>query len=217
MSDTESERKPALTSRRGFVLGASLSIVSVYGVWAAYDAAPLDFRGGKAQEHGDPQPGRGSARPEPAKPDPAHAEHGGPAGGKAEAIEKFRREAEAFLARYRQADGSVAVLPAAAAPGHEGHGMAGELDVYLLVQRWSFEPGTLRLARGQRYRFRMMAVDVAHGASIQAGRGSVIVRLRPGVAVEREIEFRSAGRYLVYCTTYCGAPHDRMWATIAGA
>ena len=212
MSDTGFGRRPALTSRRGFVLGASLGIVSVYGVWAAYDAAPLDFSGGKSAEHADPHAEHGSARPAPA--DPAHAAHGAPAGGRSDAIAKFRAEAEAFFARHRQGDGSVAILPPPAAPGHEGHAMGGALDVYLLAQRFSFEPGTLKLARGRRYRFRMMATDVAHGASIQAGSGSVIVRLRPGVAVEREIEFRSSGRYLVYCTTYCGPAHDRMFATI---
>lgn len=211
MSGTESERKPALTSRRGFVLGTSLSIVSVYGVWAVYGAAPFDVRGDTAQVHDDPHAGHALAPPEA-----GHDGHGGRAGGKAEAIEKFRRETEAFMARHRQADGTVAVLPAAAGHSHEGHGAAParELDVYLLVQRWSLEPGMLRLARGQRYRLRMMAADVAHGASIQAGRGSAIVRLRPGIAVERGIAFRSPGRYLVYCTTYCGAPHDRMWSTI---
>ena len=214
MSDTGSGRKPAFTSRRGFVVGASLSIVSVYGVWAAYDAAPLDFSGGKTEGHADPHAGHGPARPETAPPDPAHAGHGAPAGGRGDAIAKFRAEAEAFFARHRQSDGSVAVLPPPAAPGHEGHTTGGALDAYLLAQRYSFEPGTLKLARGRRYRFRMMATDVAHGASIQAGSGSVIVRLRPGAAVEREIEFRRAGRYLVYCTTYCGPAHDRMFATI---
>lgn len=212
----QSQSRPALTSRRGFVVGASLSIVTVYGVWAAYDAAPLAVVGGKSAAGGDPHAGRGSAATAPAQPDLAHAGHGGPAGGRAGAVERFRREAAAFVAHNRQSDGTVAVLPRAVDPGRQGHAAAppDELDVYLLVQRWSFEPGTLKLARGQRYRFRMMCLDVAHGASIQAGRGAVMVRLRPGVAVERAIVFRDAGRHLVYCTTYCGAPHDRMFATI---
>lgn len=213
MSDEHSGPRRALTSRRGFVAGASLAIVSVYGVWAAYDAAPLDFGGAKGDEHAKPHAGHGATRPEAEAPKDGHAGHGAPA-GRAAAIERFRREAEAFFARHRTADGTVAVLPPPAAPGHEGHAMGGPLDAYLLAQRWSFEPGMLKLARNRRYRFRMMALDVAHGASIQAGAGSVIVRLRPGIAVEREIEFRRAGRYLVYCTTYCGPPHDRMFSTI---
>lgn len=213
MSDEDSGPRRALTSRRGFVAGASLAIVSVYGVWAAYDAAPLDFGAAPGDEHAKPHAGHGATRPEAEAPKDGHAGHGAPA-GRAAAIERFRREAEAFFARHRGADGTVAVLPPPAAPGHEGHAMGGALDAYLLAQRWSFEPGMLKLARNRRYRFRMMAMDVAHGASIQAGAGSVIVRLRPGIAVEREIEFRRAGRYLVYCTTYCGPPHDRMFSTI---
>jgi heme/copper-type cytochrome/quinol oxidase subunit 2 len=214
MPDTTPDPRPALTSRRSFVLGASLGIVSVYGVWAAYDAAPLGSRNGKAGGHDDAHARHGADRPERAAPDAGHAGHGAAPRDRATAIERFRREAEAFFDRYRQADGAVAVFPPSAAPGHEGHATSGALDAYMLAQRWSFEPATLKLARGRRYRFRMMAMDVAHGAAIQAGAGSVIVRLRPGIAVEREIEFRRAGRYLVYCTTYCGPPHDRMWATI---
>ena len=214
MSDGTSGPRRALTSRRGFVVGASLGIVSVYGVWAAYDAAPLDFGGARGDKHADPHAGHGAPRPEAAAPDAGHAGHGAAPAGRAETIERFRREAEAFFARHRQSDGTVAVLPPPTAPGHEGHATGGALDAYLIAQRWSFEPGTLKLARSRRYRLRMMAMDVAHGASIQAGAGSVIVRLRPGIAVEREIEFRRAGRYLVYCTTYCGPPHDRMFSTI---
>lgn len=212
---SKDESKPALTSRRGFVVGASLSIVTVYGVWAAFDAAPLDFVGGKESAGPDTHAGHGPPDRRAAEPDPGHAGHGGQAADTKTAIERFRRDVEAFLARHRQADGAIAVLPEKSGAGHEGHGaQPGALDVYLLAQRWSYEPGALRLARGQRYRFRMMATDVAHGASIQAGPGSVMIRLRPGVLVERAIEFRKPGRYLVYCTTYCGAPHDRMWASI---
>ena len=216
MSDNGTGPRRAFTSRRGFVAAASLGIVSVYGVWAAYDAAPFGGHGAEpgARPHGDADPHAGhGAHATPAAPAAGHAGHGAPA-GRAAAIERFRREAEAFFARHRTADGTVAVLPPPPAPGHEGHAMGGPLDAYLLAQRWSFEPGMLKLARNRRYRFRMMALDVAHGASIQAGAGSVIVRLRPGIAVEREIEFRRAGRYLVYCTTYCGPPHDRMFSTI---
>src|SRR6185503_14078946 len=134
MPESGSGPKPALTSRRGFVVGASLAIVSVYGVWAAYDAAPFGVRGG-ADEHRDPHAGHGSARPEAAAPEAGHAGHGDR--GRAETVEKFRREAEAFMARHRQSDGSVAVLPPPAAPGHEGHAMGRPLDVYLMAQRWS--------------------------------------------------------------------------------
>jgi heme/copper-type cytochrome/quinol oxidase subunit 2 len=56
----------------------------------------------------------------------------------------------------------------------------------------------------------MMTLDVAHGASLQLGRGARIVRLRPGTLVEQELTFTQPGEYLLYCTVYCGLAHDRM-------
>jgi heme/copper-type cytochrome/quinol oxidase subunit 2 len=95
-------------------------------------------------------------------------------------------------------------VPAATAP----------VEVYLAVQQWLFEPTVLRLRPGVPYRFRMMALDVSHGASLQLGRGSHIIRLRPGVMAERELTFTRPGEYLVYCTVYCGLGHDHMSATV---
>ena len=54
----------------------------------------------------------------------------------------------------------------------------------------------------------------AHGASIQFGRGGRMVRLRPGRVTEMVLTFHEPGRYLVYCTMYCGPAHDVMQATI---
>jgi heme/copper-type cytochrome/quinol oxidase subunit 2 len=104
-------------------------------------------------------------------------------------------------------EGSVESDTAATAPA----------DVYLAVQQWLFEPTVLRLRSGVPYRFRIMALDVSHGASIQLGRGSRIIRLRPGVLAERELTFTRPGEYLVYCTVYCGLGHDHMSATIVVA
>ena len=89
-------------------------------------------------------------------------------------------------------EGSVESETAATAPA----------DVYLAVQQWLFEPTVLRLRRGVPYRFRIMALDVSHGASLQLGRGSHIIRLRPGVLAEHELTFTRPGEYLVYCTVY---------------
>lgn len=212
---TRGVRPRPLTTRRGFIAAASLGAVSLYGLWAAYGAAP--FRLSSSD-------GRGAAH-EPAAESGGHGGHG--AAGRGPSVAEFRRESEAFLARHRQPDGSVRVEPAgAAAPlsaadsgGHAGHGAghdapapmaAGPADVYLLVQQWSFEPDILHLRASAPYRLRMMAVDVAHGASLRLGPASRIVRLRPGVAVEQEIAFTRPGAYLVYCTLYCGIGHDRM-------
>jgi cytochrome c oxidase subunit II len=89
------------------------------------------------------------------------------------------------------------------------------IDVYLLAAKWYYEPGHLRLEAGQRYRFRMMAEDVSHGASIQFGRGARMIRLRPGRLAEQEFTFHRPGELLVYCTVYCGVAHDMMQARIS--
>jgi heme/copper-type cytochrome/quinol oxidase subunit 2 len=83
-------------------------------------------------------------------------------------------------------------------------------DVYLLAQQWSFEPAVLRLGVNQAYRFRMMAVDAAHGASLQLGTAGHIIRLPKGALVERQLTITKPGEYLLYCTMYCGEGHQFM-------
>lgn len=109
-------------------------------------------------------------------------------------------------------------------PGHERPSVSDQQashvegssprDVYVLAQQWSFEPNVLRLRANEPHRFRMMAVDAAHGASIQLGLASHIIRLPKGVLVERELTFTKAGEYLIYCTIYCGEGHQFMSARI---
>jgi heme/copper-type cytochrome/quinol oxidase subunit 2 len=88
------------------------------------------------------------------------------------------------------------------------------VDIYLLAQRFSFDPAVLRLKAGSSYRLRMMAVDVSHGASFQLGGASQIIRLRPGIVADRLVTFTRPGEYLIYCTVYCGPGHDHMSAKL---
>jgi hypothetical protein len=218
--------RTGITGRRGFVVAASLGILSLYGLWSAYGAAPGLSLGGEddADEHDGETPAGG------------HGGHGA-AGGDTEA---FRAEAEAYIERHRLPDGSVQPpsapatdrpgtgIPMQSHGGHDGHATAemstpastpGEaegapIDVYLLVQQWLFEPAVLRLAAGVPYRFRMLALDVSHGASLQLGLGSRIVRLRPGAPSELLVRFERPGEILLYCTVYCGLGHDQMHGRI---
>lgn len=91
---------------------------------------------------------------------------------------------------------------------------AAPVEVYLLAERWYFEPAHLRLEAGVAYRFRMLAADIPHGASIELGRGSRMARLRPGAVTEMEMRFDRPGDHLVYCSLYCGQGHDLMQARI---
>ena len=190
------------TARRGFVAAAGFGMVGVYFLWAGYGAAPLGFDGGHEAPAED---GRGAA-PEPSSA--GHAGHGAAASGSSS--EEFRKLTEAFVEHNKLADGSV--QPGRAMQDHAMHGAApqGPVDVYLMAYQWGYAPSVLRLETGVPYRFRMMAVDVAHGASLQLGRAGRMVRLRPGTQVEQALTFSQPGEYLLYCTVYCGLAHDRM-------
>jgi len=199
------------TTRRGFIAGLGFGAVSLYGAWAAFGAAPLPFGGHTAPEPAtDAHAGHGAA-------DAGHGGHGASTGM---APEEFRFEHDYFVQKYAQDDGSVfPQAEAAHTHSHAGdghaHGAGGEpVDVYLMARAFSYSPDVLRLRAGQAYRFRMMAEDITHGASIQLGSASRIIRLRPNVVGEQTITFTKPGEYLVYCTVYCGQAHDAMQGRI---
>ncbi|AWJ86247.1 hypothetical protein TSH58p_22240 (plasmid) [Azospirillum sp. TSH58] len=213
------------TTRRGFIAGLGFGAVSLYGAWAAYGAAPLPFGGHKEaaapepDAHGGGHGGHGAAEA-PAEGG-GHGGHGALAGM---APEEFRFEHDYFVQRYTQKDGSVNPHASEdthshAAEGHDhGHDAGGEpVDVYLMAQKFSYSPDMLRLKAGQAYRFRMMADDITHGASIQLGAASRIIRLRPNTVTAQVITFTKPGEYLVYCTVYCGQAHDAMQGRIVVA
>jgi plastocyanin len=231
MSEQDAAKHEHFTARRGFVAAAGFGMVGVYFVWAGYGAAPL----GLGREHGAAVAGGHGAAPQPSAA--GHGGHGAAPSGPS--IEEFRKLTEAFIERDKQEDGSVRpgrgtvaakqtaapsdAMPSAAAEDHAAHGAgmqsmpamvdgmhAGPVDVYLMAYQWGYAPSVLRLEPGVAYRFRMMALDVAHGASLQLGRGGRIVRLRPGTLVEQELTFSKPGEYLLYCTVYCGMAHERM-------
>lgn len=231
MNDQDDVKHEHFTARRGFVAAAGFGMVGVYFLWAGYGAAPL----GLGLGHGTPAEGGSGAAPEPSAA--GHGGHGRAPSGPSS--EEFRKLTEAFIERNKLADGSVqpgrgmvnaeaAEMPAHAMQGgamenHAAHGAApdatpvpdqgahqGPVDVYLMAFQFGYAPSVLRLETNVPYRFRMMALDVAHGASLQLGRGARMVRLRPGVLVEQELTFSQPGEYLLYCTVYCGLAHDRM-------
>lgn len=210
MADEPMNGKPHFTTRRGFITAAGFGVVSLYGLWAAYGAAPLGLL---------PMPG------EHAEPDePGHGGHGASTGPSST---EFRHLAKNFAETHKLPDGSVRPRAAATTGGgdhalHEAaehaavtaQPAAESIDVYLMAYQWGFTPATLRLDVNARYRFRMMAVDVTHGAAIRIGAASRIIRLRAGALVEQELQFTKPGEYLVYCTSYCGLLHDRMHGKI---
>jgi plastocyanin len=239
--------KPHITTRRAFVAAAGFGGVGLYGLWAAYGAAPgplalLGLDGKHDVPAGEHAGATGGG---------VHGAAAGSGGGHGAAMtgpspEDFTRMTNEFIERYRLPDGRVHPRRLAAPPepvsapdtntgvevdhasmghgagmGEGGHGDGaappGEgapIEIRMIAGKYYYQPDGLRLDAGQPYRFRMMALDASHGASIQFGRGGRMMRLRPGRLTETEMTFHQPGRYLMICTVYCGAGHDLMQATI---
>jgi heme/copper-type cytochrome/quinol oxidase subunit 2 len=230
------------TTRPALVVAFGFMGLTLYGLWAAYGAAPtsLSFLDENTAGAG------------------AGAGHGHGMGAGGMSPDEFQQLTEEFIEANVLPDGSVrpGMRPMADMAGmagmdkpmadmagmagmdkpmadmagmagmstpdhaHEGGGdeAAGDhahqddapIDVYLMAFRYSYEPEILRLKRFATYNFRMMAIDVTHGASISFGRASQINRLRAGVLVEKQMRFTRRGEYTIYCTVYCGLGHDLM-------
>lgn len=263
--------KNHFTTRRAFIAAGGFGGISLYGLWAAYGAAPgplalLGLDHPQELVHGEGEgEGEGAAElGEQSATQGAHAGHGAAAQGPSP--EEFSRMTAEFAERFRMPDGSVYprrvtssnptptedphaghTMPAGTSADHDmptepdphvGHGSApvaatettnphaahGDsalpngseqaIDVLMTAGRWYYLPNVLRLDAGQAYRFKMMAVDIAHGASIQLGKGGRMMRLQPGRITETALTFQRPGRYLMVCTVYCGEAHGLMQATI---
>jgi plastocyanin len=93
----------------------------------------------------------------------------------------------------------------------EGADEGGEpIVVYLMAMQFSYTPNVLRLERGVAYRFRMMSMDVNHGASIHTGFAGHIMRRPAQTMTEMVMTFSESGEFMIYCTVYCGEGHSQM-------
>lgn len=177
----------SFSTRPGFVLGLAFAVLLLIPLWAAVGLF-------SAEGHGE----------------------GGHGGMKADLIADFRRDVAEFVERYRRPDGCVEppAPPEREGEGRRGHEEADEPVVYLEAYQWGYRPARLCLLAGVTYRFRMMATDVIHGASLYLGPASRMVRLTPGVPVEMEVTFPQPGEFLLYCSYYCGVGHPYMKGVI---
>lgn len=129
--------------------------------------------------------------------------------------EEFAAETRAFIEKYERPDGCVEP-PTVAEENTSGE--HGNPVVYIRAMQFEYATAKLCLKSGVTYEFRLMATDVTHGASIQLGSGSLMVRLPSGVEVVQEVTFTDTGcqstSCLLYCTFYCGPGHQFMRAQI---
>lgn len=190
-----------LTTRPSFIFGLAFVVLLLIPLWSIY---------GVFETREENHAGHGSAM------------------GMDNAKQTFVEETLAFIAKNTRPDGcTVPATPEERAEKKqhtaEGeHGSeedhttepAGAPVVYLQAFQWGYRPSKICLQSGKTYEFRMMATDVIHGASIQLGPGSKMVRLPPGVEVEQKVTFTEPGEYLLYCSYYCGVGHQFMMGRI---
>ena len=188
------------TTRRGFVILVGLLVLTLYFVWAGYGAAPVSLSF-LSETESESMSGM------------AMGGHGSGTG--AMTPEEFHEITENFVEDLSLPDGSVRPtrqwMGSMAAMG--GGGTAKDekpIDVYLMAMRFSYMPRVLRLEKGVPYRFRMMSMDVNHGASIHTGFAGHIMRRPARTMVEMVMTFSSPGEFMMYCTVYCGEGHSQM-------
>jgi heme/copper-type cytochrome/quinol oxidase subunit 2 len=173
-----------LSTRRGFIGVLGLGSLSLAGMWAGYGAL---------------QAGHGHS-------------------GASVSVEEFQRLTGEFIVDNPGPDGSVMPLvkpmdPTMGDMSQMNHHLVST-DVYMMAFKWGFSPNVLRLRTNTPYNFKMMSLDVIHGASINMGTGSFMIRLPNGVVSEHQLTFTEPGEYLVYCSYYCGVGHDEMQAKL---
>ena len=83
-------------------------------------------------------------------------------------------------------------------------------EVYIAAFTFGYRPSKICLLQGEHYTFKIMSIDVVHGASINTGKGSLMIRLPPEELVEFSIAFEEPGEYLAYCSYFCGIGHYNM-------
>ncbi len=187
--DIETE-KPHLTTRRGFIVLCSFAVLGLYGLWAGYGAVPTGL-GSAPRAMPGAMTGSG-----PAEDMDSHVP-----------VEEFRRRAQAFVEANLLPDGSV--RPAVADRASTAY-ISEPVEVYLMARQYSYWPAVLRLGKNIPYRFRIMAMDTDHGASIQFKGAAYMIRARAEHMIEKVLVFKESGEYPIFCTVYCGVGHDLM-------
>jgi heme/copper-type cytochrome/quinol oxidase subunit 2 len=98
------------------------------------------------------------------------------------------------------------------------HADAAEpIETYTMCSRYGFIPNHLQLEAGVPYLFKIMAMDVPHGISINFRTASLMMRAPVKMMIEKTLVFTEPGEFLTYCSTYCGAYHHIMKGKIVVA
>lgn len=91
---------------------------------------------------------------------------------------------------------------------------AGVVELHARVaEAGGWTPADLTAAAGQPLRLRLTSDDVMHGFAVGQS-DEPALDVEPGKVVERTLTFEKPGKYVYYCTRWCGLGHWRMRGTI---
>lgn len=82
-----------------------------------------------------------------------------------------------------------------------------------VAENGGWTPENLTVAVGQELHLRLTSDDVMHGFAVGQHAADAI-DLQPGRMVETTLTFAQPGKYVFYCTRWCGPGHWRMRGTI---
>ena len=82
-----------------------------------------------------------------------------------------------------------------------------------MAEDGGWTPGELAMRAGETIRLRLTSDDVMHGFAV-GQQNEPRVDVKPGQIVEVNLSFDRPGRYVFYCTRWCGPNHWRMRGTV---
>jgi mono/diheme cytochrome c family protein/plastocyanin len=108
----------------------------------------------------------------------------------------------------------VAALGLGVALARYDAGSAAAIDVHArMAGAGGWSPSDLQATAGEPLRLRLTSDDVLHGFAV--GQSDLpAVDVKPGQFSEVELTFDQPGRYIYYCTRWCGPDHWRMTGAI---
>jgi len=93
-----------------------------------------------------------------------------------------------------------------------GTGMQAEHEIQLTLRKYEFNPGSLRVRKGERVKLVMTAADHDHGFKLDDF--DINQKIPKGTTVVVEFTADKAGTFQFRCSNVCGLGHKNMKGTL---
>lgn len=94
----------------------------------------------------------------------------------------------------------------------EGTATPGVHEIQVTLKKYEFDPGTLRVRKGEKVRLILFALDHDHGFRLDAF--DVDQKVPKGTTTAVEFTADKAGTFQFRCSTVCGFGHRNMKGTL---